>query len=255
MTKAKFSGRDVEGIWPAQYAAIKRDLTATPFGPRANVVIVINTDFTEEQAINYLGLLAKTWHHLMFISGRTERGGNFTNVWKDYRSMGAEVLTEEYFRQHNPYIRVQRNTDGTYSFFISLPKAGSANKVLLSLLIRLANMADWATRHSAEVRLTTDTPLKWATFNEISMHVRKGLEGSGKGRGEGRDKFGRKIRTDADGERRRPTGRRPFTTLRDAVVGGGAVPAATAVAPVAPAEDIDEEWGLADDEIGDGDED
>jgi hypothetical protein len=117
---------------------------------------------TDDQLKNFLALLAKCWRHFQLGSIPP------SNPWSGYRERTIAEL--DFGRLLPANITFDPTTfEWTVVTNPCSPRAGAV------MLLRLANMLAWSVKYSDRIKLTTSTPLKFETFEEISKYCRPGI--------------------------------------------------------------------------------
>ena len=158
-------------------------------GTVTTVDFTIMGKFSEQQTLNFIALLSKCWHHLTFMQGRTDVArtaprpaffgdpaqptiNTVKNPWKLYKASGMTAVFESF--QGGP-LRVFKSEETT-CFVIKFFEGRPTKEAVCAVAWRLANMAEWVEKYGDQVKLKTEKRMKWASFNEISVHVRQTLE-------------------------------------------------------------------------------
>lgn len=117
---------------------------------------------TDDQLKNFLALLAKCWRHIQF--GSTPP----SNPWSGYRE---RTIAELDYTRLLPTNMTFDPTTFEWAVITNpcSPRSGAA------VLLRLVNMLAWSIKYSDRIKLTTNTPFKFETFEEISKHCRPGM--------------------------------------------------------------------------------
>lgn len=152
-----------------------------------SVDFTIMAKFSEQQTLNYIALLAKCWHHLTFMQGRsearpvaarfglppsTEVQGPVQNPWPLFKRGGIEQVYEH----HQAGAVRAFKSEETVCFVIKFFEGRPTKEAVMAVAWRLTNMAEWVEKYGDQVKLTGTKRMKWASFNEISVHVRQTLE-------------------------------------------------------------------------------
>ena len=163
MIQFKITYEGYENGWlegAAGARAIRDSLESTP----ANVAcrLSIQTPLTDDQFKNFLALLAKCWKHIQF--GTTPP----SNPWSGWRERSIAELDMGRLLPTNMTYDVA-TSEWTIMTNPCSPKSGAA------ILLRLVNMLNWCIKYSDRIKLTTNTPFKFETFEEISKYCRPGI--------------------------------------------------------------------------------
>lgn len=130
--------------------------------------------FSEQQTVNFIALLAKCWHHLSFMRGLPTESANPANPWPTFKQGGISAVYEQQHQQDGA-LRVFEAEDSV-CFKIKFFEGQPTKEEVCAVAWRLANMAEWVEKFGNQVRLTGMKRMKWASFDQISVHVLQTLE-------------------------------------------------------------------------------
>lgn len=163
----------------ADALAITDSWPATTSG-QATIAFDIS-DFTEDERVNLAALIQKVSVHLRFILGHPAGQPIDRPVWRKFwrnaidrthgEGVSFDVFCAQYFAQHGLHT-VLTMTEGCAAFhgsFESLNALAAAGG-------RLFNLASWPKRWTREVKLMSSTPIKWGTFDDITLYGKMGVK-------------------------------------------------------------------------------
>lgn len=162
---------------PAGHSAFKESLTI----PRSvsALDIIVHAELTEQQFVNLVAMLAKSWHHIAMLTARSVPIRAVVNPWERFKVDGIERVLHMFPESGTvEALRVAKIGDSSYVFHVRLFDNRQDKNVVCSVIYRVMNIVEWAEKYGNGVCLTGSKKLKWSTFNEISVHVRRVFEGS-----------------------------------------------------------------------------
>jgi hypothetical protein len=165
MVRFKFQIEGYDSDWLAGAAGARGLRDAVEQLPTSNVPCQLSfqaADITGDQLKNFLALLAKCWRHIQF--GATPP----SNPWSGWRERTIEELDFARLLPPNMTFDVETSVWSVITSPCSV-KSGAA------VLLRLVNMLEWSVKFSDRIKLTTNTPFKFDTFEEISKHCRPAM--------------------------------------------------------------------------------
>lgn len=133
------------------------------------VDFVITDNYTEQQLLNFLALLQKSWFH--FVTFGLRRSSEIHNPWGPFKRGGLAAV-EELF-QTGPVSFSY--SDGVARIAIKFFEGRHTAAEVCAIAWRLCNLAEWVEKFGDQFRLTGSKRLKWKSFNEITMSVTQTL--------------------------------------------------------------------------------